>query len=85
VAYLVVEERMPAIEALRESWERTRGHGGAILGIELLAVPLVLLGVLLLVVGVIPALMCVQLAMGCYYAAVVPVVPADETRAAPIG
>jgi len=72
VAYLVVEERKPALEALRESWERTRGHGWTLFGIGLLAIPLVLLGLVLLVVGVIPALMLLQLAMASYYAAVVP-------------
>jgi uncharacterized membrane protein len=86
VAYLVVEERRPALEALRESWERTRGHGGAIFGIELLALPLVLVGLALLVVGVIPALIWVQLAMSCYYVAAVPVPrTAASEPGAPIG
>lgn len=72
VPYLVVEEQKPALDALRESYERTAGHGWNILGIGLVAIPLVLLGIILLVVGVIPALMLLQLAAASYYAAVVP-------------
>jgi uncharacterized membrane protein len=71
VPYLVVEEQKPAVEALRESFERTAGHGWTIFGIGLCAIPLVLVGLLLLVVGLIPALMLLQLAMASYYAAVV--------------
>lgn len=72
VPYLVVEEGKPAMDALRASFERTAGHGWTIFFIGLMAVPLLLLGLLLLVVGIIPALMLLQLAMACYYAAVAP-------------
>jgi uncharacterized membrane protein len=68
--YLVIEEKVDAVAALRESWERTRGHGWTIFGIWLLAIPILLGGVILLVVGLIPALMWVQLANACYYAAI---------------
>jgi len=72
VPYLIVEEGKPAIEALRESWERTSGHAWTIFLIGLLAVPLLLLGLALMGVGVIPAFMLLQLALSAYYAAVVP-------------
>ncbi|HZR81189.1 MAG TPA: hypothetical protein VFD92_08835 [Candidatus Binatia bacterium] len=70
VPYIVIDERVDAITAVRESWERTRGHGWTIFGIWLLAIPIVLVGIALLVVGIVPALMWVQLASACYYAAI---------------
>lgn len=68
VPYLVTDEHLDAVAAVRESWERTRGHGWAIFGLFLLAIPILLIGVVLLVVGVIPALMWVQLASAVLYA-----------------
>lgn len=70
VPYLVTDEHLDAVSAVRGSWERTRGHGWTIFGIFMLAIPLLLVGVLLLVVGVIPALMWAQLASAVLYAAV---------------
>ena len=70
VPYLVTDERMQAVDAIRESWERTRGYGWTIFAIWLLAIPLVLLGLLALGVGVILALMWIQLAAAVLYAAV---------------
>lgn len=68
VPYLVTDEHLDAVGAVRESWERTRGHGWTIFGIFMLAIPIVLIGLVLLVVGVIPALMWVQLASAALYA-----------------
>ncbi|MEW6269565.1 MAG: hypothetical protein AB1689_09750 [Thermodesulfobacteriota bacterium] len=70
VPYLVVDERMDAAASIRESWERTRGYGWTIFAIFLIAIPLVLIGLVLLVVGVIPAMMLVQLASAVLFAAV---------------
>jgi uncharacterized membrane protein len=70
VPYLVIDERLDALAAVRESWERTRGHAMTIFGIFLLAIPLMLVGLLLLVVGIIPALVWVQLASAVVFAAV---------------
>lgn len=68
VPYLVTDEHLDAVGAVRESWERTRGHGWTICGIFLLAVPILLIGLVLLVVGVIPALMWAHLATAVLYA-----------------
>jgi uncharacterized membrane protein len=70
VAFLVVDERLGPVDALKESWRRTAGHGWTILGAALLAIPIVLLGVLLLVVGVIPASIWTTLAYASLFAAV---------------
>lgn len=68
VPYLVTDEHLDAVGAVRESWERTRGHGWTICGIFVLAIPILLVGLVLLVVGVIPALMLAQLASAVLYA-----------------
>jgi uncharacterized membrane protein len=70
VPYLVIEERLDAISSIRESWERTRGYGWTIFGIWLLAIPILIVGAMLLVVGIIPAILWVYLAHACYYAAI---------------
>lgn len=70
VPYLVTDEGLDAVSAVRESWQRSRGHGWTIFGVFVLAIPLLLIGVLLLVVGVIPAMMWAQLASAVLYAAV---------------
>lgn len=70
VPYIVVEEGLDAVAAIRASWERTRGYGWTIFGIWLLGIPIFLVGLLLLVVGAIPALMWIQLAAASLYAAV---------------
>jgi len=70
VPYLVVDGHLDAVAAIRASWERTRDHAWTILGIFLIAIPVVIVGFLLLGVGVIPAMMWVQLASAVLYAAV---------------
>lgn len=72
VPYLVVEGRRPAIDAVRESWVRTGPHAWTILGIELLAIPVILAGVFFFIVGVVPALVLAHLAAASFYAAIVP-------------
>jgi len=68
--FLVVDEGYGPPAALQESWDRTRGYGWTIVGVSLLAIPIVLLGVLALVVGVIPAVMVVQLAEASLFVAI---------------
>jgi hypothetical protein len=62
VPYLVVDEDLDPVAAFRESWRRTAPVGWTLLGAMLLAVPIVMAGLLLLVVGVIPALVWTSLA-----------------------
>jgi uncharacterized membrane protein len=70
VPYLVTDERLAAVDAIKESWARTRGYGWTIFAIWLLAIPLALLGLLAFGVGIIVAMMWVQLAAAVLYAAV---------------
>ena len=68
--FLVVDEGYGPSAALQESWERTRGYGWTVLGVSLLAIPIVILGLVALIVGVIPAVMLVQLAEASLFVAI---------------
>jgi uncharacterized membrane protein len=70
VGFLVVDERLDAPSAVRESWRRTRGHAGTIFLVWLLGLPLLLAGLVLLGVGIIPAVMWIHLAFATLFAGV---------------
>lgn len=70
VPYLVVERKMYAIEAVKESWRMTSGHALTVFLIGLLSIPIALAGLLCFVVGIIPAIMWIRLAFASLYHAV---------------
>ena len=69
VPFLVVDEGLGALEALSESWRRTSGYSWTIVGAWLVGIVAVFVGLLLLVIGSIPATMLVYLAFASLYAA----------------
>ena len=71
VPYLVIDREMEVMDALRTSWEMTRGYGWRIFGMGLLAIPIVILGLLCLGVGVIVSAMWITTAFAAMYHAVV--------------
>jgi hypothetical protein len=70
VPFLVVDEGRGPVEALFESWRRTAGYGWTIFGAFLVGVLLVLVGLIILIIGSIPATMLVYLAFASLYAAI---------------
>lgn len=70
VPYLVMDRDMEPIAAVEKSWQMTRGHGWRIFGMGLLVIPIALLGLLLLFVGLIPAIMWISTAFASLYYAV---------------
>jgi uncharacterized membrane protein len=68
--YLVVDRKMEAIEAVKESWRMTRGYAWKVFFIGLLAVPIALAGLICFGVGIIFALMWIRLAFASLYHAV---------------
>ena len=70
VPYLVVDRKLDAIEAFKESWRMTGGHAMEIFLIGLLAVPISIAGLLLLGVGLIASTMWIGLAYASMYYAV---------------
>jgi uncharacterized membrane protein len=70
VPYLVTDRKMDAAEAIRKSWRMTTGHAGTIFLMGLTAIPIAIAGLLLLVVGLVPATMWIDLAFASLYARV---------------
>ena len=70
VPYLVVDQEMDVMDALRVSWDMTRGYGWQIFFMGLLAVPVVIAGLLLLFVGIFVSIMWITTAFAVMYHAV---------------
>lgn len=70
VPYLVVDREMDVMDALRVSWDMTRGYGWQIFLMGLLAIPIVLLGILCIFVGVFVSIMWISTAFAVMYHAV---------------
>ncbi len=68
--YLVVDQKMKVIEAIKESWRMTDGHAWTIFLIGLLAIPISIVGLLCLIVGIIPAIMWITATFASLYHAV---------------
>lgn len=67
VPYLVVDREMDVMDALRVSWDMTRGHGWQIFLMGLLTVPIVIAGLVCLFVGVLISLMWIKTAFAVMY------------------
>lgn len=70
VPYLVMDKDMEPIAAIKKSWEMTNGHAITIFLMYLLAIPVAILGFILLIVGIIPASMWIEGAFASIYEAV---------------
>jgi len=70
VPYLVVDRKMEAIEAVRESWRMTGGHAWKVFFMGVLAVLVAIAGLICLGVGIIFAIMWIRLAFASLYYAV---------------
>ncbi|PLX11257.1 MAG: hypothetical protein C0597_15370 [Marinilabiliales bacterium] len=67
VPYLVVDKKLDAVKAVEESWKLTRGHGWTIFLMALMIIPISIAGLLMLGVGVIFAIIWVNLAFTAIY------------------
>ena len=70
VPYLVVEDKMDAIAAIKKSWKMTNGHAPTIFVMGLLSIPIMIVGAMLLGVCVIPACMWITVSFASMYHAV---------------
>jgi hypothetical protein len=70
VPYLVVDREMDVMDALRVSWDMTRGHGWQIFLMGFLAIFIVIAGLVLLFVGVFISMMWISAAFAAMYHAV---------------
>lgn len=71
VPYLVIDQDMDIMDALRTSWDMTRGYGWQIFFMGFLAFFIVIAGLIVFFVGVIIAVMWISAAFAAIYYAVV--------------
>jgi uncharacterized membrane protein len=70
VSYLVMDEGLDPIAAVEASWRITRGHAWKIFVLGFISIFIFLFGLLLLIVGVFPALMWIKAAFASLYLAI---------------
>ena len=70
VPYLVIDKKLDAVEAVKTSWDMITGHSGTLFLMFLLAIPIFLLGLILLIVGIFPAIIWITAAFAAMYHAV---------------
>ncbi len=70
VPYLVMDKKLDVIEAVKTSWNMTKGHAMTIFLIGLLTIPIVLLGFIMLFIGILPASIWIEGASAAIYHAV---------------
>jgi hypothetical protein len=69
VAYLVMDKKLDPIMAVEESWRMTKGHGWTIFFMGLTSFFICLFGLILLIVGILPAIIWVKSSFACLYEA----------------
>ncbi len=67
VSYLVVDKKMDAVEAVKESWKMTSGYSWSIFFTGFLVIFIAILGLLFLGVGIIISIMWIKLAFAAIY------------------
>ncbi len=70
VPYLVMDRNLEPIAAVEKSWQMTRGYSWKIFGIGILAIPIFILGLLMVFVGAIFSAMWITTAFAAIYYAV---------------
>jgi uncharacterized membrane protein len=70
VPYLVMDKKMEAIDAIRESWHMTSGHAGTIFLMGVVSCFVALGGLICFIVGIFPATIWISLAFAAMYMAV---------------
>ncbi|MCF8362053.1 MAG: hypothetical protein K9G70_05460 [Prolixibacteraceae bacterium] len=71
VPYLIMDKQLGAIEALETSWRMTRGHAFTVFGLGFMSFFIFIAGLLLLIVGVFPALILINASFASLYQAIV--------------
>jgi len=70
VPYLVMDKNLDPVEAVKESWRMTKGYGWTIFAMGFVSIFIFFGGLILLLLGVIPAVMWVKSAFASLYHAV---------------
>lgn len=67
VPYLVMDEKLDAVEAIKTSWEMTKDFSTNIFIFGLMSIGVAIVGLLCLVIGMIPAVMLIQASFAAFY------------------
>jgi uncharacterized membrane protein len=70
VSYLVMDKKLDPIAAVEESWKMTRHHGWTIFFMAIVSFFIFILGLLLCLVGIFPAIVWIRGSFACLYEAV---------------
>jgi hypothetical protein len=70
VSYIVMDKKLDPIEAVELSWRLTKGHGWTIFFMGFVSIFIILFGLVLVIVGIIPAIMWVCSAFASLYQSV---------------
>ena len=70
VKYLVMDKKMNAMEAIEESWRMTNGHAWTIFFLGFLSIFIIIFGLLMLIVGIIPAIQYISSVFASLYESV---------------
>lgn len=69
VSYLVMDKNLDPLQAIEQSWKLTRGIGWTIFGMTILSVFIFIFGLMLLIIGVFPALVWINSSFASIYQA----------------
>ena len=67
--YVMADRGVGGMQAIQMTWQLTRGRFWSLFGLSLLGMVIYFVGMLIIIVGVIPAILWVTLAFSAYYAA----------------
>jgi hypothetical protein len=70
VSYIVMDKKLDPIEAVELSWKMTRGHGWKIFFMGFVSIFIVIFGLIMLIVGIFPALIWISSSFAALYESV---------------
>lgn len=70
VSYIIMDKKLDPIEAVELSWKLTRGHGWTIFFMGFISIFIIIFGLMLLIVGIFPAIMWVNSSFATLYESV---------------
>lgn len=70
VSYLVMDKNLEPMAAIEKSWAMTRGHGWRIFGMFFMAIPIIIIGLVCFIIGVVVSFMWIHSAFAALYHAI---------------
>jgi hypothetical protein len=70
VSYIVMDKKLDPIEAVEMSWRMTRGHGWKIFFMGFVSIFIIIFGLLMVIVGIFPAIIWISSSFAALYEAV---------------